>query len=368
MPSAASSEERFTYLDGLRGIAAAAVVLYHAPDYTQGAVGRFAAGGYRAVEFFFVLSGFVLAHAYGGRLRDGLSPLEFLKARLLRLFPLYAAASAMTLALMLWRADGVSPLRLLASVGFSLIMLPTPPNLSLDDAMAFPLDFPAWSVGAELVANVAFALAAPRLTTRALLGGLAIGGVAAAAIVFAYGGANVGAGPLTYPAGLVLAVYLFFVGVALYELQRRRPAPAPPFLLPALALAAVLAAPASGVARAALDGVVVFAFAPALVYFAASVKPLGRATAACRALGELSYPLYILQDPMFAWALAAGWFAAGGAGWRAAALFAGMTLFAAAMRKFFEKPVRRLLARFIARRGVERRTNARVAAAEAAPP
>jgi len=76
---------RYEALDGLRGVAAVAVMLYHIGGWT----GRpwLAAHGYLAVDFFFCLSGFVLAHAYG---RREIGWLGYMRARLIRLWPLIA--------------------------------------------------------------------------------------------------------------------------------------------------------------------------------------------------------------------------------------------------------------------------------------
>jgi hypothetical protein len=98
-------KREFTTLDGMRGIAALAVVTRHAPLYFESvsifvqspmakapiAVGPFFES-YLAVDFFFALSGFVLAHAYGHRLATGMSPGRFMAIRLIRLYPLYVVA------------------------------------------------------------------------------------------------------------------------------------------------------------------------------------------------------------------------------------------------------------------------------------
>src|ERR1700754_3601627 len=91
-PAASAGYERFLVLDGLRGVAAFAVILDHVASTT---LRSWFPGRYLAVDFFFVLSGFVLAHAYGARLGQqglakpgqaaSLNPLGFLRIRLIRL-------------------------------------------------------------------------------------------------------------------------------------------------------------------------------------------------------------------------------------------------------------------------------------------
>ena len=83
----------FITLDGLRGVAALAVATRHAPFLWQaGHPTGFLYESYLSVDFFFVLSGFVLAYAYDERFRTGMSARQFMSARLIRLYPLYLFA------------------------------------------------------------------------------------------------------------------------------------------------------------------------------------------------------------------------------------------------------------------------------------
>ncbi len=82
------SKQHFHILDGLRGIAALAVVVFHfmewiIPDFTQNFIGH----GFLAVDFFFCLSGFVIAYAYDKRLPQ-MGIRAFFTSRLIRLHPL----------------------------------------------------------------------------------------------------------------------------------------------------------------------------------------------------------------------------------------------------------------------------------------
>src|SRR5215210_2241655 len=73
-------------LNGLRGLAALIVVLFHAAALIGT---QLAPGGYLAVDLFFILSGFVIAHAYDHRFAEGLGPLAFIRYRIIRFYPLY---------------------------------------------------------------------------------------------------------------------------------------------------------------------------------------------------------------------------------------------------------------------------------------
>ena len=97
-PATTPEHHRFHLLDGLRGIAAVIVVMLHAPiQYTSHF--RFH-GSFLAVDFFFCLSGFVIAFSYEKRLRSFLDLRTFAIARIIRLYPL-AALGTVTGALML---------------------------------------------------------------------------------------------------------------------------------------------------------------------------------------------------------------------------------------------------------------------------
>jgi peptidoglycan/LPS O-acetylase OafA/YrhL len=93
--AALQSGEKLKYevLDGMRGVAAIAVVMFHAASFF-GALRPPSA--YLAVDFFFALSGFVLGYAYDRRLAGGMSAVNFMLRRLIRLYPLYIAGTCLT--------------------------------------------------------------------------------------------------------------------------------------------------------------------------------------------------------------------------------------------------------------------------------
>ena len=86
--------QRFVALDSLRGIAALFIVFYHMGDFGWVSGWRPFRSGWMLVDFFFVLSGFVIAASYGGRLARGYPRGGFLLVRLGRVFPLHLAVVA----------------------------------------------------------------------------------------------------------------------------------------------------------------------------------------------------------------------------------------------------------------------------------
>ncbi|KJC50888.1 hypothetical protein UB31_11670 [Bradyrhizobium sp. LTSP849] len=115
-------KEHFLTLDGLRGLAAFGVLLFHRRWLVPG--GHFLDHAYLAVDFFFGLSGFVIAYAYGARLRDrSISFLGFLAVRVIRLYPLLILAGA--LAATASALDGHTGVSVLIADICAMLALPT---------------------------------------------------------------------------------------------------------------------------------------------------------------------------------------------------------------------------------------------------
>ena len=115
-------------LNGLRGLAAIIVVLFHAEAF----FGRqIAPGGYLAVDLFFVLSGFVIAHAYDHKFAQGLPAFTFIRHRLIRFYPLYLlglliGAGWLTLELAVSPPAALTGQQLLIAFSLGLLFLPSP--------------------------------------------------------------------------------------------------------------------------------------------------------------------------------------------------------------------------------------------------
>ena len=128
-----SGKEHFEVLDGLRGSAAFLIVLFHLFNYPFGFRPplHLMHHAYLAVDFFFGLSGFVVAYAYDDRWTR-MTMLQFFRIRLIRLHPLVLIGA--TLGLLGYIFDPFSkamnhtaaPMLLLAYIA-SLLLLPSPP-------------------------------------------------------------------------------------------------------------------------------------------------------------------------------------------------------------------------------------------------
>ena len=110
------SKPRYEILDGLRGIAAVLVVVYHLFEtYYHGGCSQPVNHGYLAVDFFFVLSGFVIGYAYDDRWNK-MSTWQFFKRRLVLFICRCHGCAAMPMhlwrSISLWqRASSCLPLR-----------------------------------------------------------------------------------------------------------------------------------------------------------------------------------------------------------------------------------------------------------------
>ncbi|WP_454886839.1 acyltransferase family protein [Sphingomonas oryzagri] len=153
-----AERQRLDGLDGLRGLAAFLVLLHHAGPKVAGL--NLLPGGYLAVDFFFMLSGFVIARGYEGRLRDGLTLGSFLLLRLRRLYPMIGIGilAGAVVAVLRGLDTGEAIIRL----GIQALFLPLPSG----DASTFPLDGVEWSLMFELIANSLHATIFWRLGNR----------------------------------------------------------------------------------------------------------------------------------------------------------------------------------------------------------
>lgn len=152
---------RFDALDSLRGICAYLVVLFH--FQTSGIITNisFVKNGWLFVDFFFVLSGFVISASYGRRLENGFPLARFLFLRLGRIYPLHIVVLAAFLAMEIFGTffHGLSPRepfsgsRTPYDLIMSVFLLQT---FNLTDGLSW--NNPSWSIAAEFWTYVAAGL------------------------------------------------------------------------------------------------------------------------------------------------------------------------------------------------------------------
>ena len=295
-----NTSERFAALDLLRGVAALAVLTLHLP-WPTGVRLPFPKA-YLAVDLFFVLSGFVIAHAYEHRLTSDTQFKQFCVARIIRLYPLYLMATlmagAMVLAAALFGAGShpfVTVRRSLASFAIALLMLPTPRRWSTDPTSFFPLVFPAWSLMWELWVNLLYGFITVRFSRKFVALCLGAGLVGLVLALRIYGDLSGGWEWRGAWSGGARALFSFFLGVIVFRLRRRCSSPSlPGALLPMVLLAALVPAAGGSAYEIACVGLLF----PILVWLGADavMSPMMRLVADFSAY--ISYPVYLLQAPL----------------------------------------------------------------------
>ncbi len=301
-----SRNHRFHLLDGLRGFAALLVVLYHMPPYVQRWF--YFPNSFLAVDFFFCLSGFIIAYSYERRILNDMSLADFSVARLIRLYPLYFLGSTLGLfsALIVTHAysrNHLTPGELLTTIALSFLLLP-----NLGDVWAnhnvFPLNGPAWSLFFELFANLVFwFMIRSRLASKVWL--LGVAGTCLVMLSLYKGSlAEAGAFSHTFSQGFARVGFSFCVGVVVFRFREngraafwsRRMAPivacAVVFLVSGMLLTRGEIAE-----RHATQLFFVAVVSPLVVYLGSLVKLPAAAEPFCSFFGDFSYPLYILHQP-----------------------------------------------------------------------
>ena len=283
----------FLALDGLRGVAAVFVAMRHTAFFHTLNIH----GGFMAVDLFFVLSGFVIAHAYEQRLAAGLSPGRFLMMRYLRLWPVYALGAVVGLAAAALHAlpgrDNLSPAQVWQTAPFALALLPGPHI----KAMLYPVNSVAWSLALELLINGVYAFAwKPLRDARVLAAVLAAAFAALIGAVTGFGKLDIGFTWTDAWGGLPRVAFSFAAGLAVYRLFRMTAwRPGLLGLAPLAVLPVLLWVRMDEIVYPLACVGLVF---PAFVFAAAGAEPGPRLGRLFAWLGAASYPLYALHKPL----------------------------------------------------------------------
>lgn len=180
--SSAFSDTKAHYdlLDGLRGVAALMVIWYHIFEgyaFAGGSIIETFNHGYLAVDFFFILSGFVIGYAYDDRWGRNLTMKSFFKRRLIRLHPMVimgAVLGAITFCIqgcIQWDGTHIALSMIMLSLLCSIFFIPAMPGAGYEvrgNGEMFPLNGPCWSLFFEYIGNILYALFIRRLSNKAL--------------------------------------------------------------------------------------------------------------------------------------------------------------------------------------------------------
>jgi peptidoglycan/LPS O-acetylase OafA/YrhL len=290
------TKQHFEILDGLRGIAALAIVIFHFmewvfSDYSQNFIGH----GFLAVDFFFCLSGFVIGYAYDNRI-EKMGVKEFFKSRLIRLHPLVILGSVLGLLGFLLdpfsvpsATYGTGKLILLFLCSMLLIPFPVMEDRAFN---LFGLNAPSWSLFWEYIANIIYAFILYRLSRRYLMVLTVIAAVVLCFVSYRAGNLLGGwAGDNFWDGGARVA-YSFSAGLLLYRsnwIIRNQLG----FSVLAMLLFAVFLMPSLSGWNWLTESLIVLFYFPLLVSLGAGSTLTPGMKKLCKFSGDISYPLYM---------------------------------------------------------------------------
>lgn len=297
-------------LDGLRGVAAIAVVVFHifelmVPDLDHNPLPH----TFLAVDFFFALSGYVLGYAYDNRLNtpDAATRMhffDFVKRRLIRLHPVVPVAAVVGgLVYLLNPFTGtaqtlgiaITPEKMALILALGLFLLPSPPLPNLFGE-THSINPPSWTLFWEYVANLFFVLYGCRMKRRVHVVLLCLGAIALTLTAVLYqGDLGYGWGWSNVWVAPIRLCYPFLAGLLVYRLGARIYIPQH-FVVASVLLLAALFAPRFGAWNGFYEAAAVIVIFPVLLMIGAARPAVsGVCGVICRWLGNLSYPLYIIR-------------------------------------------------------------------------
>jgi len=288
-------KQHFLVLDGLRGIAALAVVIFHFMEWVfSDPAKNFIGHGFLAVDFFFCLSGFVIGYAYDDRIKQ-IGVLEFFKARLIRLHPLVLLGSVLGLLAFLFDPFGGHPenyssAKIALTFLCSLLMIPYP---VIEDRgfNLFSFNAPAWSLFWEYIANVVYAFVLINLRRHFLLLLTLIAALAVYYVAYRSGNLLGGWSGPTFWDGAARIAYSFCAGLLIYRSNWIIKNSLGFIGLTALLVPAFLFPSSSW--NWLTEPFVVLCYFPLLVSLGAGTNVSSGLQKLCEYSGQISYPLYM---------------------------------------------------------------------------
>lgn len=289
------SKKHFHVLDGLRGIAALAVVVFHYMEWVHSDVTKnFIGHGFLAVDFFFCLSGFVIAYAYDKRLpKMGIR--AFFISRLIRLQPLVIAGTVIGMIGLLFdpfvnQAEAYSVAKLALIFVCSLFLIPLP-IMEERGFNLFSLNAPGWSLFWEYVANILYALILVRLSRKILWVLLVAAAIGIVWVSHRAGNLMGGWSGETFADGGIRMAYSFLAGLLIFRCNwiiKNKLG----FIVLSLLLSAAFLMPWISKNWMA-EAIIVLFYFPLIVALGAGSHLSGWLKKICVFLGNISYPLYM---------------------------------------------------------------------------
>lgn len=313
-------KKHYEILDGLRGVAAILVVAFHIFEAFCGG-NRFIQiinHGYLAVDFFFLLSGFVVAYAYDDRWGK-MTQWDFYKRRLIRLQPMVVMGMIIGAIFYYFQASdilfpqiaGMELWKVIVTMVIGFTLLPIPPSMEIRGwGEMHPLNGPAWSLFFEYIANILYALFFRRFSNKVMsVFVLIFAGLLINYTVFGPKGDVIGGWSLNLEqmnVGFTRLLFPFFAGVLLSRLGKLIHIKGA-FWVCSILITIVLALPRFGDENTLWINGLYESFCIILIFpLIVAIGAGGQIKSAfsnkiCKLLGDISYPIYITHYPLIYW-------------------------------------------------------------------
>ena len=364
-PTLLTTKPHYPILDGLRGVAAVMVVAFHIFEaHATSYLDQFINHGYLAVDFFFLLSGFVIGYAYDDRWSK-MSFGNFFTRRLVRLQPMVVMGTIIGALCFYFQASTMWPMistvpvwKMLTIMVIGFTMLPVPPSMDIRGwSEMYPINGPAWSLFFEYIVNILYGTVVRKFSRLALSILVFLSACALIHLAVTSDQGDVVGGwaidPTQLHIGFARVIYPFFAGLLLFRMGKLIHIKYA-FFWSSIALIIVLSMPRIGGSEHLwMNGLyeaisIIFIF-PLIIYLGASGELKSKySSQLCRFLGNISYPIYITHYPLIymytAWvhdnkiSLQHGFYVA-------LLVFISSIVIAYACLKLYDEPVRRWLNR-----------------------
>lgn len=366
----ADTKPHYELLDGLRGVAALLVIWYHVFEgfaFAGGGLITVVNHGYLAVDFFFMLSGFVISYAYDDRLGKAMTLKGFFKRRLIRLHPMVVMGVFIGLICYLLQGgvkwDGTQMPASLITIAFvmGVLFIPIVPGASYEvrgNGEMFPLNGPSWSLFFEYIGNILYALFIRRFSTKVLAVWTALLGLGLGcfALTDAAGYGSIGVGwtldGVNFVGGLLRMLFPFSLGMLLarnFKPIKTKGA----FWLCSAVLVILFHVPyVAGYGAVSYNGLfemlcITLVF-PVLIWIGASGKTTDHVSKTiCKFLGDISFPVYIIHYPImylfYSWLIEHKLYTLGETWHISVLVMSGSVLLAYLCLKLYDEPIRKWL-------------------------
>lgn len=300
------SKPHFEILDGLRGLAALVVVIFHfmeiiITDFNNNIISH----GFLAVDFFFCLSGFVMTYAYDNRVA-GMGLATFIKLRLIRLQPLVIIGSVLGLLTFLFdpysNLFDVYGFKETALIFITSVFLIPYPVVGERFFNLFNLNAPSWSLFWEYFANLVYATILFKATKKVLAVMVLLAAAGLLYVGWHSGNLLGGWNGSTFFHGFARLSFSFLMGMLIF---RSNWIIKSKIGLPGMSVLLLLAflTPYNVQWNWLVEPIIVIFYFPLLVSLGAGASLASKHYTINKFSGDISYPLYMTHYP-FMWVFA----------------------------------------------------------------